>query len=124
MSDKDPRGTMPSSDGEACSGAIHIAKVPTAHIFYDLLPATRENNLALSHSFQPFAWICHLVEASTMHDAQDGFPIHQLILPLLMLQITFPVSMFLFTSSSLCDTRDTYSHDGKRRSAYIYSAWI
>ena len=50
MSDKDPRGTMPSSDGEACSGAIHIAKVPTAHIFYDLLPATRKNNLALSHT--------------------------------------------------------------------------
>ena len=26
-------------------------------------------------------------------------------------------------SSPLCDTRDTYSHDGKRRTAYIYSAW-
>lgn len=54
------------------------------------------------------------MEASIMHGAQDGFPI---------LQLTLPVSMFLFTRSPLCDTRDTYSHDGKRRTAYIYSAW-
>jgi hypothetical protein len=63
------------------------------------------------------------MEASIMHGAQDGFPILQLILPLVTLQLTLPVSTFLFTRSPLCGTHDTYNHDGKRRTAYIYSAW-
>jgi hypothetical protein len=42
------------------------------------------------------------------------------ILPLVMLQITLPVSMFPFARSRLCDIRD--AHDGKRRTTYIYSA--
>ena len=41
------------------------------------------------------------MEASIMHGAHDGFPVLQLILPLVMLQITLPVSMFPFQSSPL-----------------------
>jgi hypothetical protein len=42
------------------------------------------------------------------------------IFPLVMLQITLPVSVFPFARSRLCDIRD--AHDGKRCTTYIYSA--
>ena len=69
-----------------------------------------EQSCSVTPSFLLFAWVCHAMEASIMHGAQEGFSVLQLILPLVMLQITLPVSMFPFKSSPLCDTRDTYSH--------------
>ena len=99
---------------------IHHVKAPTALVFYNLLPATWENNPALPTLIS--AVCLRLSRNGSKHHAcaQDGFPVLQLILPLVMLQITLPVNIFPFTRSQLCDTRD--AHDGKRRTAYIYSA--